>query len=154
MLTAGAWGLAADNVGRGTGDGVASGVPHSPQNLKRGGVSAPQPGQRRWRAVPHSPQNFTPSGFSNPQLAHRMLPLYSFGLPRARKTPPLANESVRARPAPKWQWSRGEDQRSLKIPSVLLMAVGCADDNARHWLVPPWQCMRRSTVKGRPPPPR
>jgi hypothetical protein len=48
------------------------GWPHSPQNLKRGGFSAPQPGQRRRSAAPHSPQNFIPSGFANPQLGHCM----------------------------------------------------------------------------------
>src|SRR5262245_6233267 len=62
-----------------------NGCPHLPQNLKWGGFSAPQLGHRLISDVPHSPQNFIPPGFSNPQLAQRMLPLYPFGLPRARK---------------------------------------------------------------------
>jgi len=64
-----------------------SGWPHSPQNLKRAGFSAPQPGHRRWSGRPHSPQNFVPAGFSPPQLVQRMLPFYSFKLSGARKTP-------------------------------------------------------------------
>lgn len=54
-------------------------MPHSPQNLNRGGFSKPHCGQQLWKGVPHSPQNFIPSGFSNPQIRQRMRtpPFYS-----------------------------------------------------------------------------
>src|SRR5262249_42851061 len=61
-------------------------VPHSGQNFAVGRACRPQLGQSRTHEAPHSSQNLAPSGFSNPQLAQRMLPLYSFGLPKARKT--------------------------------------------------------------------
>jgi hypothetical protein len=62
-------------------------VPHAEQNLAVGRACWPQLGQIRTNGAPHSSQNLAPSGFSPPQLAHRMLPLYSFGRCGARKTP-------------------------------------------------------------------
>src|SRR5262249_44719826 len=60
-------------------------VPHFPQNLAWAVFSNPQLGQLGWSRVPHSVQKAIPLAFSNPQLGQRKLPLYSFGLPRARK---------------------------------------------------------------------
>src|SRR5712692_1877569 len=68
---------------------ACSAVPHAPQNLNGGGFSAPQLGHRWVNGLPHAPQNFIPAGFSKLQLGHCMVPLYSFGLPGARKTPAL-----------------------------------------------------------------
>jgi hypothetical protein len=39
--------------------------PHSPQNLKFGGLDELQIGQSLPNLTPHSPQNLIPSGFSN-----------------------------------------------------------------------------------------
>jgi hypothetical protein len=39
--------------------------PHSPQNLKSGGLDELQLGQSLSNLTPHSPQNLIPSGFSN-----------------------------------------------------------------------------------------
>jgi hypothetical protein len=74
-----------------------SDCPQSPQNLAVGLTSTPHLGQACANLAPHSSQNFFPSGFSNPQLRHCMLPLYSFGRARARKTLPVLFEN---RPPP------------------------------------------------------
>jgi hypothetical protein len=44
---------------------VARGLPHCPQNLNPGGLSARQLGQELAMAEPHWPQNLSPDGFSN-----------------------------------------------------------------------------------------
>src|SRR5262245_6472509 len=69
-----------------SGDCATSGLPHWPQKRAKGTFSPPQLAQRSWKGSPHPIQNFMPSGVSKPQLAQRMLPLYSFGRSRARKT--------------------------------------------------------------------
>jgi hypothetical protein len=69
---------------------VLRAVPQAAQNFAWGRFSPPQLGQRLWSELPHSIQNLAPAGFSVPQLAQRMLPLYSFGVFRARKTTALS----------------------------------------------------------------
>ena len=46
-------------------EGTSSLRPHSPQNLKLGGLDELQLGQSLSNLAPHSPQNLIPCGFSN-----------------------------------------------------------------------------------------
>ena len=56
-----------------------------PRNKNPGGFVKVYWGQQFVNVTPHCPQNFILWGFSYLRLVHRMLPLYSFRLPRARK---------------------------------------------------------------------
>ena len=50
-----------------------SAAPHAPQNLKRGGLSLPHPGQMLRRSDPQLPQNLVSDGLSYSQLGQSIV---------------------------------------------------------------------------------